>query len=138
LHTSLDAVPEISEYYYMTALTFFALAYVTRSDGHIAATFFTEFMTARARSILEEAILITLCAYMALLTWQIRVEAVAMTAINEVHQSARGYVPKWPGRWFLTAGSALMALYALVMGIRKLMGLTAADAPRITHATAQD
>lgn len=125
----LDAVPEISAFYYMTASTFFAFAYVTRGDGHISAQIFTEFLGPRAREILDGCILIFLFLFMLLLTWQQVVEAVSMTAIGEIHQGATVNVPKWPGRWFLAIGSALMALYAVAAGIRKLLGTDAGAPP---------
>lgn len=123
----LDAVPEISAFYYMTAITFFAMAYVTRGDGHIAAQLFTDFLSVRARSMLEGAILVFLSLFMAVLTWQFTVEALSMMAIGEVHQAATIDVPKWPGRWFLAIGSALMSIYALSAGLRKLIAGTDGD-----------
>ncbi|MEX2128200.1 MAG: TRAP transporter small permease subunit [Xanthobacteraceae bacterium] len=125
----LEAVPEITAYFYMTASTFFALAYVTRGDGHISAQLFTEFLGPRALEILRGCILICLFLFMLLLAWQQAVEAISMTALGEMHQGASVNVPKWPGRWFLAIGSALMALYALAAGIRKLLGNDLRDAP---------
>jgi TRAP-type C4-dicarboxylate transport system permease small subunit len=71
-----------------------------------------------------------LCIFMVLLTWQSVQEAITMTAIAEVHQGARTYLPKWPGRWFLAAGSAIMAVYAAVIAIQKLTGEPEADAAK--------
>jgi TRAP-type C4-dicarboxylate transport system permease small subunit len=118
----LDAVPEYVMFYYMPAVTFFAFAYLTRTDAHISAQFFTQFLSPRALKVLEGAIAFGLFIFMVVMTWQLAVEATTMTATGEVHQGARSYVPKWPGRWFLTIGSAAMALYALVIAIRKARG----------------
>jgi TRAP-type C4-dicarboxylate transport system permease small subunit len=132
----LDAVPEYVMFYYMPAATFFAFAYLTRTDGHIAAQFFTQFLSPRALKVLEGVIAFGLFIFMAVMTWQLAVEASTMTAIGEVHQGARTYVPKWPGRWFLTIGSAAMALYALVIAVRKVMGEE--TTPAETKPAAQD
>lgn len=131
----LDAVPEISAFYYMTASTFFALAYVTRGNGHISAQIFTEFLGGRPRQLLEGAILILLFLFMLLLTWQLTIEASRMTTTGEVHQAATIDVPKWPGRWFLAIGSALMAIYALAAGLRKLLGYEDEETPTEKPAT---
>jgi TRAP-type C4-dicarboxylate transport system permease small subunit len=128
LRIGLEAVNEITAYYYMSAVTFFALGYVTRTDGHISAQFFTAWMPPRAREILEGVIAIVLCAYMVLLVWQTGHEALAMTGVGEVHQAANLYLPKWPPRWFLPIGSAIMALAALAIAIDKLAGRPAGAA----------
>lgn len=119
---SLDAVPEISAYYYMSALVFFSLAYVTRANGHISAEIFTQAMTPRAREILEGAIALALGIFMTVFSWVTFNEAVAMTNIGEVHQAATVLLPKWPPRWFLPIGGGLMALYAFLIAIQKLCG----------------
>jgi TRAP-type C4-dicarboxylate transport system permease small subunit len=128
--TSLDAVPEIVGYYYMAALVFLALAHVTRTNNHIAAEIFTQNLTPRAREILEGIISLALCAFMVIVTWQTAREAISMTGFAEIHQAATVNLPKWPPRWFLPVGSALMALYALMIGINKLRGGSAAEGPR--------
>jgi TRAP-type C4-dicarboxylate transport system permease small subunit len=121
----LDAVPEIVAFYYMTSVAFLSLAYVTRSDGHIAAQIFTEALSPRHREILEGAISILLGLFMLLVTWQIGVEAMRMTAMGEIHQGAGINIPKWPGRWIMTIGAFVMALYAFAIGVRKLAGMGA-------------
>lgn len=127
---SLDAVPEIVGFYYMAAIVFLALAHVTRTNSHIAAEIFTEMLAPRAREILEGVIALVLCLFMAVVTWQTANEAISMTSIGEIHQAATVNLPKWPPRWFLPVGSGLMALYALVIGIHKLRGDSAAEGPR--------
>ena len=124
----LDAVPEIVAYYYMTALTFFALAYVTRGDGHISAEIFTQNLAPRAREILEGVIALALCIFMLVFTWQTVSEAISMTNAGETHQAARTMVPKWPARWYLPIGTAIMAAYALLLAVQKLSGGAAAAA----------
>ena len=128
--SSLDAVPEIVAYYYMAGLIFLALAHVTRTDNHIVAEIFTQNLSPRGREILEGVIALLLCAFMVVVTWQTAVEAVSMTSISEIHQAATMNLPKWPARWFLPVGSALMALCALMIGITKLRGDSAAEGPR--------
>jgi TRAP-type C4-dicarboxylate transport system permease small subunit len=135
---SLDAVPEIVAYYYMAGLVFLALAYVTRSNSHISAEIFTQILSPRARELLEGVIALALCAFMAVVAWQTGIEAVSMTRIDEIHQAATMNLPKWPARWFLPIGSGLMALYALLMGINKLRGVSAPQPPTGSKALAHE
>jgi TRAP-type C4-dicarboxylate transport system permease small subunit len=133
LRYGLESVPEFVAYYYMTSVAFLSLAYVTRGNGHIAAEFFTELMSARHREVLEGVIALALGAFMLLLTWQLGREAVTMTLTAEVHQGVTMNLPKWPGRWIMTVGSAIMALGALSMSVQKLLG-TGVQAPRASAA----
>jgi len=128
MHYSLDAVPEIVAFYYMAGLTFLSLAFVTRANGHIAAEVFTDLLSHRTREIIEAVIGIGLFLFMALFAWQTFNEAVTMTRISEVHQAATLLLPKWPPRWFLPGGAALMAVMALLIAVRKLIGEPAAAA----------
>jgi TRAP-type C4-dicarboxylate transport system permease small subunit len=127
---SLDAVPEIVAYYYMAGLIFFALAHVTRTNNHIAAEIFTQNLTLRARESLEGIIALAMCGFMTIIAWQTTTEAIAMTSASEIHQAATVNLPKWPARWFLPVGSALMALYSLLIAIDKLRGSSAPEEPR--------
>jgi TRAP-type C4-dicarboxylate transport system permease small subunit len=135
---SLDAVPEIVAFYYMAGLIFLALAHVTRTNNHIAAEIFTQVLPPRAREILEGVIALALCAFMVIVTWQTAVEAVAMTSISEIHQAATMNLPKWPARWYLPIGSALMAVVALLIGIKKLRGEPITEQPSGPKAMAHD
>jgi TRAP-type C4-dicarboxylate transport system permease small subunit len=127
---SLDAVPEIVAYYYMAGLVFFSLAYVTRANGHISAEVFTQMLAPRSREILEACIAFALFGFMALFAWETWREAISMTRIGEIHQAATLYLPKWPPRWFLPVGSAVMALYALLIAVQKFRGEAAGGPAR--------
>jgi TRAP-type C4-dicarboxylate transport system permease small subunit len=128
LRAGLEAVNEVVAFYYMVGLTFLSLAFVTRADGHIAAQIFTEKMSQRPRELLEAIICVGLCAFMLILAWQTTREAIAMTEMGEVYQSGSTFLLKWPARWFVPAGSMIMALCALSIAIRKLAGEPTAPA----------
>jgi TRAP-type C4-dicarboxylate transport system permease small subunit len=118
----LIATTEIVRFYYMVAIIYFPLAWVTRMDGHIAAQIFTQYMTDKNRQRLEGVIHILLFLFMAVLTWQTGTEAYRMMVINEVHQAADAFFKIWPARWYLPLGSGLMSIYALTMALQKLFG----------------
>jgi TRAP-type C4-dicarboxylate transport system permease small subunit len=65
---------------------------------------------------------LALAAFMMIFAWQTLNEAMRMTTAGEIHQAATMILPKWPSRWLLPIGGFLMALTALMMGIRKLIG----------------
>lgn len=117
---SLDSVPEIVAFYYMSALIFLSLAYVTRRDGHVSASLFTDLMRPRIAEILKALGFIALCGAMLVVAWQTGTEAMRMTRIGEMHQGASINLPKWPTRWFAPVGSVLMAITALLMAIEIL------------------
>jgi len=117
---SLDSVPEIVAFYYMSALIFLSLAYVTRQDGHVSASLFTDLMRPRTAEIIQALGFVVLCGAMLVVAWQTGTEAMRMTRIGEMHQGASFNLPKWPTRWFAPVGSVLMALTALLMAIELL------------------
>ena len=125
----LEGVNETVAFYYMIGLVFLSLAYVTRADGHIAAQIFTDKLPPRAREVLEGIVSLALAAFTAVLVWQSAREALIMTEANEVFQSGDVFLLKWPPRWAMSVGAALMALYALLIGIRKLRGGPPAATP---------
>lgn len=117
LRYSLDSVPEIVAYYYMSTLIFLALAYVTRADSHVSATLFTDLLPERAQRILTGVVFVILAATMLVMAWQMGQEALRMTRIGELHQGATMNLPRWPTRWFAPVGAVLMALVALLMAL---------------------
>lgn len=119
LRYSLDSVPEIVAYYYMSALIFLALAYVTRADSHVSATLFTDLLPERAQRILTGVVLVILGATMLVMAWQMGQEALRMTRIGELHQGATMNLPRWPTRWFAPLGAVLMALVAFLLALDK-------------------
>lgn len=115
--TSLDSVPEIVAFYYMAGLVFFSLAYVTRADGHVSASLFTDLLPRRVQRPLQGVVLAILAATMAALAWEMTVQAVRMYQVGEFHQGAALNLPKWPTRWFGAIGAWLMAATALLLAI---------------------
>lgn len=118
----IDAGAEIVTHYFMVAIIYFALGDITRDQGHLSATFFTEWMTERAKGVLEGVIALILCAFMVLLTWRTGASAIESTLIGELMQTARTNLPLWPSRWILPLGCATMALYSLLIALDKFSG----------------
>lgn len=116
---SLDSVPEIVAYYYMSAVIFLALAYVTRADSHVAATLFTDLLSEKVQRFIIAVVMVVLGLTMLMLAWQMGLEAMRMTRVGELHQGASMNLPRWPSRWFGPVGAVLMALVAFLMALDK-------------------
>lgn len=128
----LDSVPEITAFYYMAGMIFLGFAWVTRTDGHIAASLFTDRMPPRLAELLQGVILIVLAIASYVLARETWGEAVRMTRIGEFHQGASMNLPKWPTRWFAPVGFGLMGAVALVLALDKLVGR---PTPPLTDST---
>jgi TRAP-type C4-dicarboxylate transport system permease small subunit len=117
LRAPLDGTQEIVSHYYMIALFFLPLALVERQGGHIAAELFTDFLSRRSLLLLEGIIGIFMAMFLALLTWQFVVQALAATQRGETSISATFMLYVWPSRWFLPIGCGVMAAYALLIAL---------------------
>ena len=104
---------EIVSAYYMVAVVFLPLAYVTRTEGHITVELFTRNLPASKRAGLEAVIGVVGFVYMATFTWQTAISALNSTAINEGWETADDIITVWPSRWLLPIGCALMTVYLL-------------------------
>jgi TRAP-type C4-dicarboxylate transport system permease small subunit len=122
LNFVLDAGAEIVTHYFMVSIIYFALGDITRNEGNLSATFFTERLSNRNKALLEGVVAIILFLFMMLLTWRTGVSAVDSTRIGEIMQTSRTNLPIWPSRWILPLGCVTMALYSLLIAIDKFTG----------------
>lgn len=110
----LMGTTEIVAGYYMVAVIFFPLAYVTHHEGHITVELFTRGLPPRRLAGLEAVIgFISLC----LLCWFVleTVDAAYESFLeNEEWETADDNVTIWPSRWFLPIGLSTMAIYMAV------------------------
>lgn len=118
----IDAGAEIVAHYFMVAIIYFALGDITRAEGHLSATFFTDWMTARGKTLLEGFIALVLCAFMLLVTWRTTISALEATRIGELLQASRTNLPIWPSRWILPFGCVTMAIYSFIVATDKFSG----------------
>lgn len=113
LNAPIAGTLEIVSAYYMVAVVFLPLAYVTRTEGHITVELFTRNLPASKRAGLEAVIGVVGFVYMATFTWQTAISALNSTAINEGWETADDIITVWPSRWLLPIGCALMTVYLL-------------------------
>ncbi len=104
---------EVVSAYYMVAVSFLPLAYISRHEGQIIVELFTRSLSARPLFRLEIAVNVITFAYLAVFAWQTTVVALERTDRGEMWETAAGFVDVWPSRWLLPVGIAAMALYVL-------------------------
>lgn len=96
-------------YYYMVMVTALPFAYVTRHQGQIAVEMFTSALPQRWIHLIEAGAGFTMLLYVGALTWKMGQEAVAMTAIGEVHDAGTMQFITWPSRWIPPVALAVMS-----------------------------
>lgn len=109
----IDGTLEIVSGYYMVALVFLPLAYVTRKNGHIFVELFTMRLRPSRVSLMDAAAETLAFLYVGFLAWECGVEAWRRTMDGEAWETAEGLVAIWPSRWLLPLGLGLMAICLL-------------------------
>ena len=110
-NSPFDGTTEIVSGYYMVAVIFFPLAYVTHHEGHITVELFTRGLPPRRLAGLEVAIGVISLGFLAWFTWESVTAAYVSLLENEEWETADDLVTIWPSRWFIPIGLALMTAY---------------------------
>ncbi|MGI3167024.1 TRAP transporter small permease [Pseudooceanicola sp. 200-1SW] len=113
-HHPLPGTGEITATYYMIAVAFLPLAWVTLRDQHVSADLFTSLMPDGLRKGSEIFVELLTIAYVGAFVWQTWVSAMAKTRRAEVWEIFGGYLPIWPTRWLLPVAGAAMVLVLLL------------------------
>jgi TRAP-type C4-dicarboxylate transport system permease small subunit len=125
LGRQIEATIEIVSAYYMVALVFLPLAYVERSDGHIAADVVVQLLSPRTRLVLRRLVDAVVLIAMSVLCYCTLVEAVNRTIEGELWRSGEALLPIWLSRWLLPIGSGAMVVTILA----RLVTAQQQDAP---------
>ena len=118
----LDGTIEMVSGYYMVAVAFLPLAYISRHEGQIIVELFTRGLTGRKLVRLEILVNIVTIAYLGVFAWMTGTMAVEQTVEGEVWETATGFLDVWPSRWVLPLSIVVMALYLLfriIVDLRK-------------------
>ena len=111
----LSGTIEIVSGYYMVAVTFLPLAYISRKEGQIVVELFTRGLSARSLSRFSRVINVITVAYLFLVAWKTTEMAIEQTLEGENWESATGFITIWPSRWALPIGFGTMAVYILYL-----------------------
>lgn len=104
---------EVVSAYYMIAVSFLPLAYISRHEGQIIVELFTRALPPRAMFRLEFVVNVVTFVYLSVFAWQTTAAAIERTGRGEVWETAAGFLDVWPSRWLLPLGIAAMALFVL-------------------------
>ena len=120
-NSPLPGTGEITATYYMIAVAFLPLAWVTLRDEHVTADIFIDNLRDGPKHVIAVLVDLLVILYVSAFVWQSWLSAMSRTSRGEVWEILGGYVPVWPTRWFLpVAGGAMV----LVMVFRLLARLT--------------
>ncbi|WP_238367190.1 TRAP transporter small permease subunit [Mesobacterium pallidum] len=106
----LPGTGEISASWYMVAVAFLPLGYVTLRDQHVTADIFVSRMSPGRQAMVEVLTDLLSMAYLTAFVWQTWESAMKNTKRGEVWEILGGYLPIWPVRWFLPAAGVVMLL----------------------------
>ncbi|WP_010137625.1 TRAP transporter small permease [Oceanicola sp. S124] len=123
-HHPLPGTGEITATYYMIAVAFLPLAWVTLRDQHVSADLFVAFMPDGMRKGSEIFVELLSIAYVGAFVWQTWVSAMAKTRRAEVWEIFGGYLPIWPTRWLLPVAGTAMVLVLLLRLAERLTSPT--------------
>lgn len=113
-NTPIDGTTEIVSGYYMVAVIFFPLAYVSHNDGHIMVELFTRHLPERRVALLDALVGLACLAFLVWFAWESVASAAKSTARNEQWETSIGLLTIWPSRWFLAVGLLFMGGYMVV------------------------
>ncbi|SDF81394.1 TRAP-type C4-dicarboxylate transport system, small permease component [Celeribacter baekdonensis] len=128
-HKPLIGTTEIVSAYYMVAIAFLPIAWISRQRGHIIVELFTAHLPRRKLKRLDAFAGLVTLGYVGLFVWKLLETAIEKTHIREAWEAATGFVEVWPSRWIVPAGFAFMAIYVLIQTLGDLRAARSSDDP---------
>ena len=117
LNHPVPATLETVSSYYMVALVFLPLGFVTKHHEHIIVELFTQHLSPRPMSLFNGLANVLAAVYVFTLAWRGMDEAIYMTGIRESWETEIWDMQVWPTRWFVPVGCGLMFLYLVIHAI---------------------
>jgi TRAP-type C4-dicarboxylate transport system permease small subunit len=116
----VPATLETVSSYYMVALVFLPLGFVTKHHEHIVVELFTQGLPPRPLSFFTGIANVLAALYVFTLAWRGMDEALYMTEIRESWETEIWDMQVWPSRWFVPIGCGLMFVYMVIHAIDDL------------------
>ncbi|MGE0744635.1 MAG: TRAP transporter small permease [Rhodospirillales bacterium] len=113
---------EIVALYYMVAVVYLPLAWGSHDGDQIKVELFTRRLPAGYLRRHDGVVDLVFAAFLALITWQGVVDALAKMAMNESRETAIDLLIVWPSRWLVPIGFAITTAYHLLRGVMRLAG----------------
>ena len=114
LNDPIDGTTAVVAAYFMVALVFLPLAYVTLTSGHLYVELFTQKLSERQLRPLFSLNGLLILAYLLFIIVFTLIEAVRRTGEGEAWETAADLMAVWPSRWLLPIGLAAMAAVVAV------------------------
>lgn len=111
---------EISSFYYMVAVSYLPLAYVSRNEGQIIVELFTRNLSKPRLLKLDAIVQVITIVYLAVFTWQTAVMALEQTHEGEIWEMSDTFLDIWPGRWLLPISFLMMMIYLIARVVTDL------------------
>lgn len=124
----LNGTTEIVSTYYMVAVIFLPLGFVSHHEGHITVDLFTRALPPRKLAWLEAVIGAASVVFLVWFTWESFVSAQISFEMGEQRETAADLVTIWPSRWVLPIGLAVMTVYVICWTIDQVRVVTGHDA----------
>lgn len=132
----LFGTTEIVSAYYMVALAFLPIAWISRMRGHIIVELFTSHLAPRRVRLIDGLAGIVTLIYVGTFCWQVIHTALEKTRIREAWESASGQIQIWPSRWLIPAGFGVMLAYVAIHLMQDLRAARRPDTvPPAPHQT---
>jgi len=116
----LEGTIEIASGYYMVAVSFLPLAYVSRHEGQIIVELFTRKLSRPRLLRLDAIVNVITIIYVAVFAWHTGVMAVEQTEVGEIWEMGDQFIDIWPSRWLLPISFGMLALYLAARTARDL------------------
>ncbi|MGB3070051.1 MAG: TRAP transporter small permease subunit [Ottowia sp.] len=112
---AFDGNVEIAKYYYMVAISALPLGAVQAAREHVIVEVFTQWMSERAKMLLDWCALIFTTVYSAVLTVGCVLAAMDAFETREFHRLFAFDLIYWPSRWILAVGLLGFLMTAIYM-----------------------
>lgn len=117
LNWPIPATLETVSGYYMVALVFLPLGLVTRDEDHLEVELFTQGLRPRPLAAVKLLGCLIGIVYVAIMGYRGGEEAIHMTRIGEVWETATWNMRIWPARWLFPLGCGLMLVWLVLHAI---------------------
>lgn len=114
-NSAFDGNVEIAKYYYMVAISALPLGAVQAAREHVIVEVFTQWMSERAKAILDWCALIFTTIYSAVLSVGCVLAAMDAFETREFYRLFAFDLVYWPSRWVLAIGLLGFLLTAIYM-----------------------
>ena len=113
-NSPLTGTFELVANYYMVAVMFLPLSYVSRTEGQIVVELFTRGFSEGTLLRWDVVVNIITAIYVGTFAFYTGLMAIEQTETGEIMEMGDDFLAVWPARWLLPIAFGMMAIYLLV------------------------